>query len=251
MSSRSETFVGQRLPSCRLILSTSPTAGLWNMAVDEALLDAAVDAEQAVLRWYTWSAPTVTLGYFQADDVFASDPKLNALPRVRRLTGGGAIVHHHEWTYSCVLPPKQHLVGHPYDLYDVLHDAVIAWFHDNQDVNLTKRAESNPAAEESPLCFLRSGKYDLCHAQVKILGSAQRRRKGAILQHGSLILKQSEFAPQIPGLCDSGFTAPLNARHAQTLAWRMAHAVGEKIAIGRLTEAEQRRADELVQQRST
>ncbi|MCC7425164.1 MAG: hypothetical protein IT428_33255, partial [Planctomycetaceae bacterium] len=91
-----------------VIVESHPRSGAWNMAIDEALLETAVDAEQCTLRFYRWSEPTVSLGYFQKPEEAAADPLLAGLPIVPRLSGGGAILHHHEWTYSIALPP-----GHP------------------------------------------------------------------------------------------------------------------------------------------
>jgi len=235
----------ERMPACRLILSAKPMDGRWNMAVDEALLEAAITSGQPVIRWYGWSTPTVSLGYFQPEEAVASSHRLGALPRVRRLTGGGAIVHHHEWTYSCVLPPQQKLVRHPYELYDVLHRAVIDWFRDERSISLHLRGASQRRPEEPALCFLREDSHDVCHGDVKVLGSAQRRRKGALLQHGSLILRRSQFAPDVPGLCDLATGTELSARDGQALAWRLVHSVGEKIAVSRLTPEENQRAEEI------
>ena len=75
--------------------------GATNMSADEALLESAVRGV-ASLRFYTWAAPTLSLGYFQHADV--RDANLARLPWVRRSTGGGAIVHHHELTYALALP---------------------------------------------------------------------------------------------------------------------------------------------------
>ena len=88
----------------RLIIDP-PSPGPWNMAVDEVLLMDAVENGNATLRFYQWSEPTLSLGYFQA---FA-DRKQHFASRncaiVRRQSGGGAILHDHELTYSFVLPP--------------------------------------------------------------------------------------------------------------------------------------------------
>jgi lipoate-protein ligase A len=215
------------------------------MAVDEALLDAAAESGQPVVRWYAWSEPTVSLGYFQSADEFASDPTLGKLPRVRRLTGGGAILHHHEWTYSCVLPPDQRLVRHPYDLYDRIHETVIAWFRDEHGIVLTQRGQSQRTAAEPALCFLREDSHDVCCVGVKVLGSAQRRRKGALLQHGSLVLRRSELAPQVAGVNDLVSEARLSAADGVSLARRLAACVGETVSEGDLTEQEHSRAEEI------
>src|SRR5690348_12590779 len=90
-------------PAIRL-LPFAPADGATNMALDEALLLTAADRGTASLRFYTWSAPTVSLGYFQPAASRAENPNLAGLAWVRRSTGGAAIVHHHELTYALALP---------------------------------------------------------------------------------------------------------------------------------------------------
>jgi hypothetical protein len=91
----------------RLIIDP-PQNGAWNMAVDEALLLDAIEDGSATLRFYQWSEPTLSLGYFQR---YADRNQHHASRNcaiVRRQSGGGAILHDRELTYSLVLPP-----GHP------------------------------------------------------------------------------------------------------------------------------------------
>ena len=173
------------------------------MAVDEALLEAAVAGAAPVLRWYQWDTATLSLGYFQKADEWSANPVWSTLPAVRRLSGGGAILHHHELTYSCVLPATHPLTHDPYQIYLALHNAVIGVLRPlGFDVRLraTRFGKEGPA--EAFLCFSRGDEMDVVIGTDKVLGSAQRRRRGAVLQHGSLVLKKSEFAPQFPGLFD-------------------------------------------------
>ena len=109
----------------RLIIDP-PRRGPWNMAVDEALLMDAVENGNATLRFYQWSEPTLSLGYFQR----YADREQHAASRncavVRRQTGGGAILHDRELTYSLVLPPGHPLAAMRRSLYDAVHQAFIA-----------------------------------------------------------------------------------------------------------------------------
>jgi lipoate-protein ligase A len=73
------------------------------MAADEALLESAVGG-LAALRFYGWTEPTLSLGYFQPEAARLADPLLAALPWVRRASGGAALVHHVEVTYALALP---------------------------------------------------------------------------------------------------------------------------------------------------
>jgi lipoate-protein ligase A len=91
------------MSSARLIIDP-PASGAWNMAVDEALLRSAAQRGTATLRFYQWSEPTLSLGYFQAADDRQQHFASLACPLVRRASGGGAIVHDRELTYSLAMP---------------------------------------------------------------------------------------------------------------------------------------------------
>jgi lipoate-protein ligase A len=171
------------------------------MAVDEALLEAALERGECTVRWYRWREATVSLGYFQAAEAAAAIPGLCDLPIVRRLTGGGAILHHHEWTYSCAIPPATPLAENPTQIYDRVHEQIVAALVE-QGIRSALRGEALVEREGTFLCFGRGDPRDIVLKGHKILGSAQRRRRGAVLQHGSLLLHSSEHAPQFPGLVD-------------------------------------------------
>ncbi len=252
------------LPECRLLIEAEPQAGCWNMAVDEALLEAVIAGGPAVLRWYQWREPTLSLGYFQAAAEVEAEPRWQHVAKVRRLTGGGAILHDHEWTYSCVLPADQKLVRHPYDLYDIIHNAIVDWFRESQGIPLSQRGVSSRSTAEPALCFLRQDSHDVVHGETKVLGSAQRRRKGVLLQHGSLVLQRSNAAPELPGLwdlvnvgsamrtdSDASKNSVRTADPARDLAARqqlaqfIASRLSTKVIPDELTSAEQQRAREL------
>lgn len=197
------------MPPARLILEPAPTAGAWNMAVDETLLESALAHGTTSIRLYQWSAPTVSLGYFQSADEFERDGQFTGLAAVRRLSGGGAILHDREITYSITLPPSHSLTAHPSRLYRLAHDAVIGVL-DARGITACMRGDATSAvASGSPLyagsrdpflCFGRGDPNDIVLGPHKIVGSAQRRRRGAILQHGSLLLERSPHAPDFSGL---------------------------------------------------
>lgn len=188
-----------KLAECRLLFETEPHSGVWNMAADEMLLDLAVTQELTTFRWYRWSEPTLSLGYFQDDAEVEVDPRWKDLPKVRRLTGGGAILHHHEWTYAIALPARHSLVKRPEELYDVVHLAIVECLR-TCGYSATLRGKTRQQSPEPMLCFSRCDSHDVILAGNKILGSAQRRRKGAILQHGSLLLHSSPRTPEHPGI---------------------------------------------------
>src|SRR5579859_5326421 len=86
------------------LLPPASTDGPHNMAADEVLLESAVNGV-ASLRFYQWDPATLSLGYFQAEQTRHHLPLLSSIPFVRRASGGGTLVHHHEVTYCLALPP--------------------------------------------------------------------------------------------------------------------------------------------------
>lgn len=224
------------MPAARLILEPVPTPGVWNMAVDETLLESALASGTVTIRIYQWSAPTISLGYFQDADELERDPQWVGLAAVRRLSGGGAILHDREITYSISLPPSHAIATHPSRLYAIAHDALIAVLAahgvravmrggaahqpeaparesgcaDVIEPSLALRTSESNVAQSSIdhrrstinpfLCFGRGDPHDIVLGPHKIVGSAQRRRRGAILQHGSILLELSPHAPDFPGI---------------------------------------------------
>ena len=193
--------------ACRLLIDP-PGDGAWNMAVDEALLESAHKTRSPTLRFYSWSRPTLSLGYFQRHEDRSQHSSSSPCPLVRRSTGGGAILHDRELTYSFVWP----IAGNePSDsrLRATSERWLYALFHETLQEALAEfgvqtRLHSNDATSALDggefLCFRRRGPWDLLAGPAKIAGSAQRRRRGAVLQHGSVLLEKSEFAPELAGL---------------------------------------------------
>lgn len=187
--------------SSRAIVEPAPCSGSWNMAVDEVLLEAAAAGESCSLRIYEWDQATVSLGYFQSADDPSLESRFPHLPKVKRLSGGGAILHHHEVTYSIAITDGHPLAVSPGELYEEVHRRVIAMLG-RLGVEVRLRGEPLKLAAEPFLCFSRGDARDIVLGPHKIMGSAQRRRRGAVLQHGALLLARSEFAPEFPGLAE-------------------------------------------------
>ena len=173
------------------------------MAVDEMLLERAADEAAPCLRLYGWSEPTLSLGYFQGYADRERHPPSLSCPAVRRLTGGGAIVHDAELTYSIVLPAAHPLAVRRDELYRAVHISLIEALADfGIAARLCEAADKTATAREPFLCFQRKFPGDVLVGGVKICGSAQRRRNEAVLQHGSLLWRRSPAAPQLAGLTD-------------------------------------------------
>lgn len=185
----------------RLIVDP-PAAGSWNMALDEALLEAAGRAGQGgCLRFYAWREPTLSLGYFQRAEDRQWHLASRACAVVRRATGGGALIHDAELTYSVTMPVARHVDADLRSWYDVFHTTLVetlAGF--GVAARLAPGTPCEPGRAPPFLCFQRRCAGDVLVGQGKIGGSAQRRHRGALLQHGSVLLRASPAAPELPGI---------------------------------------------------
>jgi lipoate-protein ligase A len=211
---------------CR-ILPHSTADGASNMALDEALLDSvAADPSAAVVRTYEWTEPTLSLGYFQSFADSEADLRWAGVPIVRRPTGGGALWHDREVTYAVVVPADHPASRPSRALYATIHQA-IADHLQSLGIEAGRRGmPENPTPVPSPfLCFADRDADDVIVDGVKIVGSAQRRRSGAVLQHGSLLLSRSRTTPELPGLADLVGSTDDGATWGATLAGLLADAL--------------------------
>ena len=176
--------------------------GPWNMAADEVMLRIAERSGQATLRFYTWSKPTISLGYFQPMADRQGHASSLTCPIVRRHSGGGAILHDREVTYSLAIPGGTAFERDHATLYASLHGAISEALYQFGVPPVEMLDEARGSSGDSPsfLCFQRYCQGDLTLTGHKIVGSAQRRRRGAILQHGSILLSSSPRAPELPGI---------------------------------------------------
>ena len=176
------------------VIRDDPCDGPTNMARDELLLQRIGGGESPpTLRLYGWSTPTVSLGYFQRYRDFEElPPPAGELPVVRRLTGGGAILHDLELTYSLTLPVSHPLARPPIArLYTAVHDAVVetvaTWEIDARSFGQPNR----DGGSKGPFfCFARHYEVDIMIGTDKLAGSAQRRTSRSVLQHGSIIIER-------------------------------------------------------------
>ena len=192
-----------------LVILDPPQTGEVNMAVDEALQKNATSNWPIVMRVYQWDRPTLSLGHFQRLEDRDSNPLLAELPWVRRKTGGGAIVHDLELTYSIVIPNRidQPTKGHSESLYRAIHLSLVENLRSlGWDAKLSESCtcKTNGSLVPEPfLCFLRRSPVDIVVNGDKIVGSAQRRSATGLLQHGSLLLRRSQSTPELCGLLDT------------------------------------------------
>jgi lipoate-protein ligase A len=209
--------------SWRLLATWDGEPG-WNMGLDEALLLAR--DPRPVLRFYTWRPAALSLGYFQRWSALA--PLCGREACVRRFSGGGAIHHGDELTFS-LAAPKEHALfaGEVRRSYERIH-ALLVRALQVHGVSARPRGDArlDSDREGSPMCFHASTPLDLAWDGRKGVGSAQRRRGGRVLHHGSIKLAPSALEP---GVASLRLHAPRLA--AQDLATSIRHAFERELGI--------------------
>ena len=169
-----------------------PSAGSWNMAVDEALLESAIAGDQPpTLRLFSWDPACLSIGYAQP----ISEVDLDLVARsgysyVRRPTGGRAILHIDELTYSVTAPLSHPLMdGGILPSYQRISSAFIRFLDDlGLKASAKEMIPSNGIQPPEAICFEVPSNYEITIEGKKIIGSAQARRKTGVLQHGSIPL---------------------------------------------------------------
>jgi lipoate-protein ligase A len=191
-------------------LDTGFNIGVYNMAVDEELLARAqAGDEMPVLRFYGWTPPAVSLGRFQkVENAVDTDAcKRLGFDIVRRITGGRAVLHYHELTYSIISRTDNPLfLPDVLGTYKTIAAGLIAGLknlgiHADMVSRLGRHAALVKKGTRDPSCFSSPSWYEILVRGKKIVGSAQRRVTGAFLQHGSVLIgyDPSLEAQVIPG----------------------------------------------------
>jgi lipoate-protein ligase A len=156
--------------------------GAENMALDEAAFQLLIDGKlnAPLLRFYTWSEPCITIGYFQKYNDFAT----GSVPVFRRLTGGLAVNHSSDISYSLVVSEK-HLpcVRDQQRTYMTIHSGLRAGL---QKAGIVADHCASDGSLKTSLCIASVFAHDLSIDGKKVLGSCQRRRGGVLLQQGSI-----------------------------------------------------------------
>ncbi|MBN1450737.1 MAG: lipoate--protein ligase family protein [Anaerolineales bacterium] len=173
------------------LLTTPPARGAWNMAVDEAILEHVEHGKTfPTLRLYAWDPPCLSLGRAQPFmDVDTTRLEARGWDVVRRMTGGRAILHTDELTYSVTGPADEpRLVGTVLESYNRLARALLAAVQDLSLPVEMKEGKAENDGQPNPVCFEVPSTYEITVGGKKLIGSAQARRKDGVLQHGSLPL---------------------------------------------------------------
>ena len=225
----------------RLLLTWDAPPG-FNMALDEALLLSA--DPRPVLRLYTWAPEALSLGYFQRHDevvaALARGPG-ELPPLVRRLTGGGAIHHARELTFSIAAPAAHALYRGPLaESYARVHAALAKALARHGAPAVPRGAGALASdAPGSPMCFHGSTALDLAWGGRKGVGSAQRRSGGRVLHHGSIKLGTTPLEGSIATVADAS---------PQELGRTLVLALGERFGLA--FEGEAPRPEELLAARA-
>ena len=174
------------------LLKTPPTHGAWNMALDEAILETVGRrGSLPTLRLYAWEPACLSLGYAQPyTDVDIPRLQAHGWELVRRPTGGRAVLHTDELTYSVIAPLNEpRVAGTVLESYHRLAHALVEALN---LLGMKVEVNENPASAHStrtnPVCFEVPSSYEITVGGKKLIGSAQSRRKEGVLQHGSLPL---------------------------------------------------------------
>lgn len=250
-----------------------------NMAVDEALLASISEGKAPpTVRFYGWQPATLSIGYFQKaeEEVDLTALRERGFGFVRRPTGGRAVLHDAELTYSIVVPESHPgMPGTVNEAYRVLSGGLVAGFRRlGLRAGMASLADGGKrpdmAAGGSAACFDSPSWYELVVEGRKIAGSAQMRQKGVILQHGSILLEldadslfavlrfpaerirerlKASFrdkAVAINDLLRALDKPPVSADRAEAaFAAGFAEGLGVELEPGELTDAERRLAERL------
>ncbi|MFA5073292.1 MAG: lipoate--protein ligase family protein [Nitrospirota bacterium] len=210
---------GFRMNNTWHLIDSGEQSGAYNMALDEKLLDHAnKEPSSPILRFYQWQPPAVSLGRFQniATAINQDACRRHGIDVVRRITGGRAVLHHHEVTYSIIARTDNPLFpSSVLGTYKVIARCLLAGLA-NLGISAEMVSHRGRYARlvgqnrKSSACFSSPSWYEIVVKGKKIIGSAQRRLSHAFLQHGSLLIEydpvlENEVIPGTP--CESGVTS--------------------------------------------
>lgn len=264
------------------LLVTHPARGAWNMALDEAVLEHVGRGESLpTLRLYAWHPACLSLGYAQPfTDVDMARLKERGWEVVRRATGGRAILHTDELTYSVIAPNEEpRVAGSVLESYNRLAQALLLGIKilelPVEMKELVDQASAVPATASvtktiNPVCFEVPSTYEITVDGKKLIGSAQARKKDGVLQHGSLPLSgdlsricqalvfEDETAREKASERLLARATTVESALGRAVSWETAarafvHAFEAQLRLSfereELSESESRRTDELVKEK--
>jgi len=271
-------------PATWRLLHTPAQAGPLNMAIDEAILLAIAEKQAPpTLRFFAWEPPCLSLGYAQpVSDVDVAQLAECGWDLVRRPTGGRAILHTDELTYSVLAPMDEpRVLGGVIESYrqlslGLLRGLELLGLSANAEKKTDGRRQTadaavhRPPSAVNPVCFEVPSDYEITANGHKLLGSAQVRKKGVVLQHGTLPL-----TGDIARICEALVfeteaerveakvrvrarattletvlgTAPTWAEAAQALQSGFAQALNLNFELGELSPLEQTHAQRLLEEK--
>lgn len=247
------------------LIDTGPCCGRENMAIDEALFRCFNPAlSRPVLRLYGWQPPALSLGRFQkaGDDLDLTCCRGDNLTIVRRITGGGAIYHADELTYSLVCSPLQIPPATSVkESFRVLTSFLLCFYRTlglQADYAVDLAPAGSRLGQRTPLCFAGQESYDIMVNNRKIGGNAQRRSREIIFQHGSIPLQNRvgqglnylKIKPQgiyqaTTCLAGEGIAVGYD-QLKDTLVQQFAGQLGIELQASSLTEQEQALSEQLI-----
>jgi lipoate-protein ligase A len=255
------------------LLITPPAHGAWNMALDESILEhIGRGASLPTLRLYAWDPACLSLGRAQPiADVDMIRLKERGWEVVRRATGGRAILHTDELTYSVIAPNDEPSVaGSVLESYNRLAQALLLAVKNLELRVEMKEGKANGNSTSNPVCFEVPSAYEITVDGKKLIGSAQARKKEGVLQHGSLPLTgdltricqtlvfENESARVDASTRLLGRAATVESALGREISWETAaqafvHAFEAQLGLsfekGDLSESESKRTNELVKEK--
>ncbi len=197
--------------------------GARNMAIDHALLDRAARTDEAVFRIYGWARPTLSLGVHEKARLDPDVAAARGIDVVRRPTGGRALLHHREITYSVTAPTRG---GSLRETYAAINAILLGALQRLGVPATIAERRGRPLAPDGAACFAEPNEGELVVDGRKLVGSAQRRDEHALLQHGSILLGD-----------DQAIVAELRGSTAPPPAATLSAALGRDVSVGDVHDA--------------
>lgn len=178
------------------VIQDSDRSPDFNMAADRLLLKKALETDMVHLRLYGWNPPAISLGYMQNPEELLDleKMKLDSVGYVRRPTGGRAVLHWDDLTYCCAFPKSARMGKNIGESYSMIARCLRQGLHNAGIPTQTSDSEldSREVRREIKLpCFLAPNRDEIMVKGRKLVGSAQKRTEGAVLQHGSIPIGDS------------------------------------------------------------